>query len=245
MTDSFGVRDDQTRKDLNKPEKKEIGTDLPKPIADYGEEELIEWLKDKAPQIFPDFYRRGYPTFEVTGGAKVPYHDKSEYQMATESKQGILFTNTGNCKLLGNASVEVISNGKKNGNEPFDGDSDAGIVLYAKKGVIHIEAVAGDITIRTASSKHDINIESARNINMVAKENFNINVGSNYKCTTVGNHRTITEEKTLMHSGEELSLHCDTDNIQTSSGFDEELAGKELRELIINDHDDIDKITEG
>ena len=34
MTDSFGVRDDQTRKDLNKPEKKEIGTDLPKPIAD-------------------------------------------------------------------------------------------------------------------------------------------------------------------------------------------------------------------
>ena len=48
-----------------------------------------------------------------------------------------------------------------------------------------------------------------------------------------------------MHSGEELSLHCDTDNIQTSSGFDEELAGKELRELIINDHDDIDKITEG
>ena len=38
MTDSFGVRDDQTRKDLNKPEKKEIGTDLPKPVADYGEE---------------------------------------------------------------------------------------------------------------------------------------------------------------------------------------------------------------
>jgi hypothetical protein len=245
MTDSFGARDDQTRKDLNKPEKKEIGTDLPKPVADYGEEELIEWLKDKAPQIFPDFYRRGYPTFEVTGGAKVPYHDKSEYQMATESKQGILFTNTGNCKLLGNASVEVISNGKKNANEPFDGDSDAGIVLYAKKGVIHIEALSGDITIRTASSKHDINIESARNINMVAKENFNINVGSNYKCITVGDHRTVTEEKTLVHSGEELTLHCDTDNVQTSSGFDEELAGKDLREGIVNEHEVIDKITEG
>ena len=105
--------------------------------------------------------------------------------------------------------------------------------------------MAGDITIRTAHSDHDINIESARNINMVAKENFNIDVGSNYKCTTVGNHRTITEEKTLIHTGEELSLHCDTDNIQTSSGFDEELAGKDLRENIINDHKDIDKITEG
>ena len=244
MTDSdFGARSDRTAKDRNKLEKKNVGTNVPEnTIANYTEGELLQWIKDNAQEIFPDFYRRGFPTFEITGGAKVPYHDKSEYQMVTESKQGILFTNTGNCKVLGNASVEVISNGKKNGGESFERDSDAGIVIYSKAGVIHIEAAAGDITIRTVSEGNNINIESASSINMVAKDNFNVKVGGNYKCETVGNHRTIVEEKTLIHTGEELTLHCDTDNIQTSCAFDKKLAG-DLREKIVNDHKDIDGIT--
>ena len=51
------------------------------------------------------------------------------------------------------------------------------------------------------------------------------------------------KEKTLIHSGEELTLHCDTDNVQTSTGFDEELAGKDLRENLVNDYENIDKIS--
>ena len=62
----------------------------------------------------------------------------------------------------------------------------------------------------------------------------------NYKKIATGNSSDIAEEKTLIHSGEELSLHCDTDNIQTSTGFDEELAGKDLRENIVNDLENID-----
>ena len=49
----------------------------------------------------------------------------------------------------------------------------------------------------------------------------------------------------MIHTGTELSLHCDTDNIQTSSGFDEDLAGKDLRENLINEHKVIDQLSEG
>ena len=45
-----------------------------------------------------DYYRRGYPTFEVTGGGDLAKHDLSEYMLDTSSGQGILFTNTGNEK---------------------------------------------------------------------------------------------------------------------------------------------------
>ena len=60
-----------------------------------------------------DYYRRGYPTFEVTGGNDLAKHDLAEYQLDTESGQGILFTNTGNAKVLGNASLELITQGRK------------------------------------------------------------------------------------------------------------------------------------
>ena len=185
------------------------------------------------------YYRRGYPTFNMMGGHDLEQHDLAEFEIDTESGQGILFTNTGNCKILGNASVEVISNGKKNAGAGFNKKGDAGIVIYSKDGVIHIETLHGDITIR---SSDNVNIEAGNNINIVAKNNINVDC-VNYKKIATGNSSDIAEEKTLIHSGEELTLHCDTDNIQTSTGFDEELAGKDLRENIVNDYENIDAIS--
>ena len=103
------------------------------------------------------YYRRGYPTFNMMGGHDLEQHDLAEFEIDTESGQGILFTNTGNCKILGNASVEVISNGKKNAGAGFNKKSDAGIVIYSKDGVIHIETLHGDITIR---SSNNVNIDA-------------------------------------------------------------------------------------
>ena len=47
----------------------------------------------------------------------------------------------------------------------------------------------------------------------------------------------------LSSNQEVQSLHCDTDNVQTSTGFDEELVGKDLRENIVNDYENIDAIS--
>ena len=77
--------------------------------------ELVEAEVGTQIERLKDYYRRGYPTFEITGGNDLKKHDLAEFQLDTESGQGILFTNTGNAKVLGNASLELISNGKKSG----------------------------------------------------------------------------------------------------------------------------------
>ena len=74
-----------TQKDIKKLVEAEVGTQ-------------IERLKD--------YYRRGYPTFEITGGNDLKKHDLAEFELDTKSGQGILFTNTVNAKVLGNASLE-------------------------------------------------------------------------------------------------------------------------------------------
>tara|TARA_B100000508_G_C11420366_1_gene258016 strand:- start:234 stop:953 length:720 start_codon:yes stop_codon:yes gene_type:complete len=239
------MSDFQIDRGTNKPKvtpAKKVGKDIPSnSIANFSEEQLEKWLDENGERILKNYYRRNHHTFSIQGGGKLSQHDESEYSMSTSSGQGILFTNTGNCKMLGNASVEVISGGKKNAGQGFDKKSDAGIVIYAKDGVIHIEAKHGDITIR---SSENVNIEAKKNINLTANKNINVDC-VNYKNTNTGNYSVITEEKTMIHTGTELSLHCDTDNIQTSSGFDEDLAGKDLRENLINEHKVIDQLSEG
>ena len=239
MSNSFPI-DRGSNKSKIQPSRK-IGKDLPtNSIANYTEEQLQEWIKDNVDKTLKDYYRRGFNTFSFSGGTALPKHDESEFQCCTKSGQGLLFTNTGNCKLLGNASVEIISNGKKNAGAGFNEKSDAGIVLYSKDGVIHIESLHGDITIR---SSHNVNVEAGKNINLTAT-NGNINVDCvNYKKIATSNSTDVAEKNTLIHSGTELSLHCDTDNIQTSTGFDVELAGKESRNNIVNDHKNIDAIS--
>ena len=237
--------DFQINRGDNKPKvtpAKKVGKDIPSnSIANFDEKQLEEWLDKNGDRILKNYYQRNHHTFSVSGGTKLLKHDESEYSMSTKSGQGILFTNTGNCKLLGNASVEVVSNGKKNAGQGFEKKSDAGIVIYAKDGVIHIEAKHGDITIR---SSDNVNIEAKNDINLTANNNINVDC-INYKNTCTGDHSDIVEGKTLVHTGTELSLHCDTDNIQTSSGFDEDLAGKDLRENLINEHKVIDQLSEG
>ena len=129
-----------------------------------------------------DYYRRGYPTFEITGGNDLKKHDLAEFQLDTESGQGILFTNTGNAKILGNASLELISNGKKSGKGGFDKDGEAGVVIYAKDGVIHIESVLGTVNIKALNN---IQLEAGKDINLVAKRNLRIDVGNNMSTDVV------------------------------------------------------------
>ena len=128
-------------------------------------EHKIERLKD--------YYRRGYPTFEMTGGNDLASMISPSFILDTKSSRN-LFTNTGNAKVLGNASLELISNGKKTGKGGFDKDGEAGVVIYAKDGVIHIESVLGTVNIK---ARNNIQLEAGKDINLVAKRNLRIDVG--------------------------------------------------------------------
>lgn len=164
-----------------------------------------------------DYYRRGFPTFEVTGGNDLKKHDLSEYQLDTKSGQGILFTNTGNAKVLGNASLELISNGKKSGKGGFDKDGEAGIVIYAKDGVIHIESVRGTVNIK---ARKNIQLEAGEDINFIAHGSMAIDVGKDM-VTDVGVDSTEFVGGTkLVDADGGLTLHSEKQDIETSSGTD-------------------------
>ena len=179
--------------------------------------DLIE--KEVGTQIerLKNYYRRGYPTFEVTGGNDLKKHDLSEYQLDTKSGQGILFTNTGNAKVLGNASLELISNGKKSGKGGFDKDGEAGVVIYAKDGVIHIESVRGTINIK---ARKNIQLHAGEDINLIADENITMEAGKDM-VTDVGVDSTeFVGGSKLVDADGGLTLHSEKQDIETSSGTD-------------------------
>ena len=200
--------------------------------------ELVEAEVGTQIERLKDYYRRGYPTFEITGGNDLKNHDLSEFQLDTESGQGILFTNTGNAKILGNASLELISNGKKSGKGGFDKDGEAGIVIYAKDGVIHIESVRGTVNIKALKN---IQLEAGEDINLVAKGDINIDAQRNMR-TEVGVDCTedVTENK-ISNAGT-MTLHSEKQDIETSCGTDPYVC--DFHEELKTEWDKIDALNE-
>ena len=194
------------------------------PIARYAEgltqaeiKKLVEAEVGTQIERLKDYYRRGYPTFEITGGNDLAEHDLAEFQLDTKSGQGILFTNTGNAKVLGNASLELISNGKKTGKGGFDKDGEAGIVIYARDGIIHIESVRGTVNIK---AQKNIQLEAGQDINLKAHGNLRMDVGLNMITDVVGScSEDVGAQRRIVSSGV-MTLHSTKEDIQTSCGSD-------------------------
>ena len=194
------------------------------PIARYAEgltqaeiKKLVEAEVGTQIERLKDYYRRGYPTFEITGGNDLAEHDLAEFQLDTKSGQGILFTNTGNAKVLGNASLELISNGKKTGKGGFDKDGEAGIVIYARDGIIHIESVRGTVNIK---AQKNIQLEAGQDINLKAHGNLRMDVGLNMITDVVGScAEDVGAQRRIVSSGV-MTLHSTKEDIQTSCGSD-------------------------
>ena len=203
-------------------------------IKDLVEKEVgtqIERLKN--------YYRRGFPTFEVTGGNDIPDHDLSEYQLNTESGQGILFTNTGNAKVLGNASLELITAGEKKGGGGFDKEGEAGIVIWAQDGKIHIESVNGSIDIRAHDS---INLQADKDINLIAAGQIKLDAGKDMSHEVGGSYTEDTTDNRSIVCGGTMTLHSDKQDIVTSCATDPDVC--DFHEEIKTEWDTVDKLTE-
>ena len=178
---------------------------------------LVEQEVEKNIDRLAEYYHKKYPTFDITGGHDLAQHDLSEYQMSTKSAQTILFTNTGNAKILGNASVEIISNGKKSGGGGFDDDAEAGIVLYAKDGVIHIESASGTVFVRAAK---DINLQATGDINLDAGGNVTVTAGKDMVTDVSVDSTEFVGGSKLVDAEGGLTLHSEKHDVETSSGTD-------------------------
>ena len=130
------------------------------------EEEIRKIFKDE----FEKFYRRKYPTFQITGGGPSVEHQKFEYELTTNQGQILHFYEGGVGKLASNRSFEIYSGHDADvANGEVTGEGAIAIKLECRNGRIHIEAKSSDIEL------------NGRNISLVAQQNIYLNAGKNIK----------------------------------------------------------------
>ena len=168
--------------------------------------------------LFEKYYRRKYPTFEVTGGGPTGKHDDAEYALTTDGKQILHFYKGGIGKLSSQRSFEIRSGHLADvDNGEVTGEGADAIVLSCKNGRIHIEAKASDIEL------------NGRNISLVASDNIYLNAGKNIKTNSGADTEMIAgadftadaTKEIFINGGGAVGIHCESEPIHTSSGKDE------------------------
>tara|TARA_A100001391_G_scaffold142405_1_gene100184 strand:- start:47 stop:664 length:618 start_codon:yes stop_codon:yes gene_type:complete len=180
------------------------------------EEEIKKVVDD-----FEKYYRRKYPTFEITGGGPTAKHQPAEFALTTEEEQILHFYKGGVGKLASNKSFEIYSGHDADvNNGEVTGEGAIAIKLECKNGRIHIEAKSSDIEI------------NGRNISLVAKENIYLNAGKNIKTNSGADTEMIAgadftadaTKEIFINGGGAVGIHCESEHIHTSSGLDEDSA---------------------
>jgi len=180
------------------------------------EEEIKKVVDD-----FEKYYRRKYPTFEITGGGPTAKHQPAEFALTTEEEQILHFYKGGVGKLSSNKSFEIYSGHDADvNNGEVTGEGAIAIKLECKNGRIHIEAKSSDIEI------------NGRNISLVAKENIYLNAGKNIKTNSGADTEMIAgadftadaTKEIFINGGGAVGIHCESEHIHTSSGLDEDSA---------------------
>ena len=96
--------------------------------------------------LFEKYYRRKYPTFQITGGGPSVEHQKFEYELTTNQGQILHFYEGGVGKLASNRSFEIYSGHDADvANGEVTGEGAIAIKLECRNGRIHIEAKSSDI----------------------------------------------------------------------------------------------------
>ncbi len=180
------------------------------------EEEIKKVVDD-----FEKYYRRKYPTFEITGGGPTAKHQPAEFALTTEEKQILHFYKGGVGKLASNKSFEIYSGHDADvNNGKVTGEGAIAIKLECKNGRIHIEAKSSDIEI------------NGRNISLVASNNIYLDAGKNIKTRSGADTEMIAgadftadaTKEIFINGGGAVGIHCESEHIHTSSGLDEDSA---------------------
>ena len=100
----------------------------------FTEEELKQ-IED----LFEKYYRRKYPTFEITGGGPTAKHPTDEFALTTEEEQILHYYKGGVGKLASNKSFEIYSGHDADvNNGEVTGEGAIAIKLECKNGRIHL-----------------------------------------------------------------------------------------------------------
>jgi len=195
-----------------------------------SEDKLKEIVADAAKEVFADYYRRGYPGFEITSGGDTTAHGVAEYCMTTDTIQGLHFYKQGNMKMRSNKSMEFYTGDSEDVTE-----ESLAFKIHTDGGSIVIEALGGgDITLRgrnitleakDGEDKGQIKLMSSGQMMLDSNEKLEIEAG--------GDIDIRSNQDTAIFGNSACDLHCRSAPVTTSSGADNPLAGS-LVEKIIN-----------
>ena len=192
-----------------------------KPIT---EEEVKKIFKDE----FERYYRRSYPTFEVTGGGPTDRHEQSEYCVTTQSAQGIHFYEGGIAKIKANKNFELYSGYDASiGNGEVTGEGGNAFKIECKHGRIVITAKSSDIEL----NGRNIVLNAKKNIYLEAEINTRIRTGVNMDIKAGSDMNIIADKELFVGGGSAVGIHCEGDFIETTSGVDENKAPDFYQEL--------------
>ena len=185
------------------------------------EEDIRKIVRDEVDK-YDKYYRRTYPTFEITGGGPTLEHGESEYCLTTESSQGLHFYqgDGGIGKLGANKTIEIQAGHVSPGNGKGLGGGGNAIKLQCKNGRILIFAESSDIEL------------NARNIGITATNDIILDAGGNIKGKSGANTEFIAfndisldaTKQLFINGGDAVGIHCEGDMIHTTSGIDETFA---------------------
>ena len=194
-----------------------------------SEDKLKEIVADAAKEIFADYYRRGYPGFEITSGGDTTAHGVAEYCMTTDTIQGLHFYKQGNMKMRSNKSMEFYT-----GDSEDVTDGSLAFKIHTDGGNIMIEALGGgDITLRGRNITLQAGSESDKGQIKLMSTGQTV-VDSGEKLELEGSGVDIrTELDVSVFGGSAVDLHCRSAPVSTSSGADNPLAGS-LMDKIMN-----------
>ena len=193
-------------------------------IGTITEEKVREIFKDE----FERYYRRSYPTFEVTGGGPTDRHEQSEYCVTTQSAQGIHFYEGGIAKIKANKNFELYSGYDASiGNGEVLGEGGNAFKIECKNGRIVILAKASDIEL----NGRNIMIKASKNIVVDAENNIRINAGVNMDIKAGGDMNIVADKELFVGGGGAVGIHCEGDFIETTSGVDLNVAPDFFDEL--------------
>jgi len=192
-------------------------------------------------QEFDKYYRRKYPSFEITGGGPSVKHGRTEYALTTvPGEQMIHFYENGAAKILSKRSMEIFSGDLMDINNGEDaGDGDVAIKLNCKNGRIKIQADMSDIELNArnislrAVEKMDPKTKKmvGGNINIVADKKIFTKSGADTEMLATGDFTVDATKELFINGGEQVGIHCESEVIHTSSGLDEFMAPDFYRDV--------------
>tara|TARA_R100001443_G_scaffold117390_2_gene141933 strand:- start:2636 stop:3328 length:693 start_codon:yes stop_codon:yes gene_type:complete len=199
-------------------------------LKGLSEEKLKEIVADAAKEIFADYYRRGYPGFEITSGGDTTAHGVAEYCMTTDTIQGLHFYKQGNMKMRSNKSMEFYT-----GESEDVTDGSLSFKIHTDGGNIVIEANGGgDITLRgrnitlQAGDKED-----AGQIKLMNTGQMVFDSGEKLHVEAGGDIDILSATNTSIFGNSACDLHCRSAPVTTSSGADNPLAGGLMDKIML------------